>query len=94
MEVLLDRIIEHMTTINWEGPAAFIVAILAIFAFFRKFFIVLIVIFTIVIGWGAEDLILLNLESNNKIISAPLMVYAVGGVTVFFLVLHSFFKSD
>jgi len=94
MEGLLDKIIGHLTTINWEGPAAFVVAILAIFAFFRKFFLVLLIILTIVIGWGAEDLIILNLETNDKIINAPLIVYAVGGVTVFFLILHSFFKSD
>jgi len=94
MEGLIDKIIGHLTAINWEGPAAFIVAILAIFAFFRKFSLVLLIILTIVIGWGAEDIIILNLETNDKIISAPLLVYVIGGIIIFFLILHSFFKSD
>ena len=94
MENLLDKIIGNLTAINWEGPAAFVVAILSIFAFLRKFFLVLLIILTIVIGWGAEDLILLNMETNDKIINAPLLVYVVGGIAVFFLALHSFFKSD
>ena len=33
MEGFIDTIIEHLTNINWEGPAAFVVAILAVFAF-------------------------------------------------------------
>ena len=94
MESLLDRIVENLTKINWEGPSAFVVALLAIFAFLRKFTLVLLIILTVVIGWGAEDLIVLNLNTNDRIISAPLLVYIIGGVTVFFLTLYSFFKSD
>lgn len=94
MEGLLDILIERLTTINWAGPGAFVAAILVVFTFLKKFSLVLLITLTIVIGWGAEDLMISNLETSNDIISAPLLVYAIGGVTVFFLILHSFFKSN
>ncbi len=94
MESFIDIIIENLKNVNWEGPAAFVVALLAVFAFFRKFSIVLLILLTIAIAWGAEDLILFNLDTNNEFISAPLLVYIVGGIAVFFLTLYSFFKSD
>ena len=94
MEGFVDTIMEHLTNINWEGPAAFVVAVLAVFAFLRKFSLILIIILTIVVGWGAEDIILFNLETDDALITAPLLVYTVGGVTVFLFALYSFFKSD
>ena len=94
MDAFVDIIMENLTNINWEGPAAFVVAALAIFAFFRKFTMVLLIILTVVIGWGAQDMIILNMDTDNKLISVPFLVYSVGGVAVFFLVLFSFFKSD
>ena len=94
MEGFVDTIIEHLTNINWEGPAAFVVAVLAVFAFLRKFSLILIIILTIVIGWGVEDIILFNLETDDALITAPLLIYTVGGVSVFFFALYSFFKSD
>ena len=94
MEGFFGTIIENLTNINWEGPAAFVIAVLAVFAFLRKFSLILIVILTIVIGWGAEDIILFNLETDDALITAPLLIYTVGGVTVFLFALYSFFKSD
>ena len=94
MEGFVDTVIEHLTNINWEGPAAFVVAVLAVFAFLRKFSLILIIILTIVIGWGVEDIILFNLETDDALITAPLLIYTVGGVSVFFFALYSFFKSD
>ncbi len=93
MDAFVDIIIENLTNINWEGPAAFVVAALAIFAFFRKFTLVLLIILTVVIGWGAQDMIILNLNSDHELISVPFLVFSIGGVTVFFLALFSFFKS-
>ena len=94
MEGFFGTIIENLTNINWEGPAAFVIAVLAVFAFLRKFSLILIVILTIVIGWGAEDIILFNLETDDALITAPFLIYSVGGVTVFLFALYSFFKSD
>ncbi len=89
----VDLILEHLRAINWEGPAAFVVAVITVFAFFRKWSLILLILFTVVISWGAEDLIILNLESKNEVISAPLLVYIVGGLSVFLLALFSFYKS-
>ena len=89
----VDLILENLRTINWDGPAAFVVAVMAVFTFFRKWSLILLILFTVVISWGAEDLIILNLESKNEVISAPFLVYIVGGLAVFFLALFSFYKS-
>ena len=94
MESLVDIIMERLSNINWEGPAAFVIAIMALFAFFRKFSLVLLVILIVAIGWGAEDLILLNMKTKSELISLPLLIYAVGGVAIFVLAMFSFFKSD
>ena len=94
MESFIDTVIQNLTHINWEGPAAFFIAALAIFALFRKFSLVLIIILTIAIGWGAEDIIIFNLQTDDKLIGAPFLVYIIGGITTFFLAVYSFFKSD
>ena len=93
MEGFIDLILDHLSTINWQGPAAFVVAVITIFAIFRKWSLILLIIFTVVLSWGAEDLIILNMESNDQLISAPLLIYIVGGIAVFFLTLFSFYKS-
>ena len=93
MEGLMDIILDHLRTIDWQGPAMFVVAVMALFAFLRKFSLVLLIIFIVVVSWGAEDLIILNLESNDQIISAPLLVYIVGGLVVLILALYSFYRS-
>ena len=92
MDSFIDIVIENLKNVNWEGPAAFIVVILMFFAIFRKWILVLLVVLTIVLGWGAQDLILLNLESENTVITVPLLVYLVGGVSVVLLSLFTFFK--
>ena len=94
MDAFVDIIMKNLTNINWAGPAIFVVAVLVIFAFFRKFTLVLLIILTIVIGWGAQDMIILNMNTDNELINVPFLVYSIGGVTVFFLALYSFFKSD
>ena len=93
MEGFIDLILDHLSTINWQGPAAFVVAVIVLFAIFRKWTLILLILFTVVLSWGAEDLIILNMESKDHVISAPLLIYIVGGVAVFFLALFSFYKS-
>ena len=94
MQGLIDTILENMTSINWEGPAAFVVAIIVIFVFMRKWSMLLLIILTIAISWGAEDLMIQSLESKDEIISVPLLTYIIGGIAVFILTLISFFKSN
>ena len=93
MEGFIDLLMDHLSTINWQGPAAFVVAVLAIFAIFKKWSLILLILFIVVLSWGAEDLIILNMESQDQVISAPLLIYVVGGVAVLFLTLLSFYKS-
>jgi len=78
--------------INWEGSAMFAIAILAILAIYRQWHILLITLLTIVLGWGAQEIIILNIETNVQVISVPFLVYCIGGGIVVILTLISFFK--
>jgi len=88
----IDNIVLHATSIDWEGPAMFAVIVLAVLALFRQWHIVLMTLLTIVLGWGAEDLIILNLQTDMEVVSVPLIIYCVGGGIVVILCLISFFK--
>lgn len=90
----INIIMENIKAINWEGPASFAIIFLAVLAIFRKWSILLITLFTIVGGWGAQDLIITNLTSNNQVISIPLLVYSIGGGIIVILLLITFFKSS
>ena len=79
--------------INWDGPALLVLIILAILLILRKWSMFLLIILTIVLGWGAEDLIITSMGTNQEIISVPLLIYCIGGGTIIILVLISFFKS-
>ena len=92
METFIDNILWHITEIDWEGPAMFGVIILAVLAIFRQYYVLLLTLLTIVLGWGAEDLIILNLESNMQVISVSFLIYCIGGGIILILCLISFFK--
>ena len=93
MELFIDRIVENLGAVDFEGPAAFVVAFLALFAFLRKFSLVLVIILTIALAWGAQDIILLSISTDDEVISLTLLIYAVGGLCVFVTALFSFFKA-
>jgi len=90
--VFIDNVLWHLSTINWEGPAMFAVIVLSILALFRQWHIVLIALLTTALAWGAEDMIIMNLDTNLELISIPLLVYCVGGGLAIILSLIAFFK--
>jgi len=94
MDAFVDLILYNLENINWDGPAVFVVLILAALVLFKKWTIFLLVLFTIVLGWGAQDLIITNFESDLEIVSVPLIIYTIGGGTVLILALISFFKKS
>jgi len=94
METLVDLILTNLRETDWSGPALFVVLILAVLVIFRKWAMFLLILLTIVLGWGAQDLIITNLESSREIISVPFVIYCVGGGTVILLAIISFFKSS
>ncbi len=94
MDIYFEILKENLMNINWDGPAIFVVLILAVLLVLRKWSMLLLIVLTIVLGWGAQDLIITNYESNQNIISVPLVIYSVGGGTVLLLALYSFFKSS
>lgn len=90
----IDNIFAHVSGINWHGSAVFAIIALAILALFQKWRLVLFTLLTVVLGWGAEDMILMNIETNQKIISVSLLVYIAGGVCVIVLALIEFMKTS
>ncbi len=93
MEHIIDMLVANVKGINYQGPAAFVIGFLALLAFFRKFSILLITLLVIVLGWGAQDLIILNIKSQNQVVNLPLIIYGCGGTLILVLVLYSFYKS-
>jgi len=94
MQTLVDMILTNLRETDWSGPALFVVFILAVLVVFRKWAMFLLILLTVVLGWGAQDLIITNLESSREIISVPFVIYCVGGGTVILLAIISFFKSS
>ena len=92
MSTFFNAVMRNLMNINWEGPAMFAIVGLAVLAIFRQWHVLLITLFTIVLGWGAEDLIILNIETNMNIISISLLIYCTGGGIGLILALISFFK--
>ncbi len=93
MDYIIDMIVGHVRSINLAGPAAFVIAFLAALLFFRRFSIFLITLLVVVLGWGAQDLILFNIKTQNQVVNLPLIIYSCGGVLILALVLISFYRS-
>ena len=94
MNSIIDILLTNLKDINWDGPAIFVVIILAVMAVFRKWSMLLLIILTVVLSWGAQDLIITNFESEQTLISVPFIIYCIGGGTIILLALISFFKSS
>ena len=93
MDQLIAKVLSNLQHINWESPAAFVVALIAVFALMKRWSLVLLIVLTIVLGWGAEDMIVLNLTTEDRIVSLPFLIYIVGSVVVFLFAMTSFFKT-
>jgi len=94
MNSIIDILLTNLKDINWDGPAIFVVIILAVMAVFRKWSMLLLIILTVVLSWGAQDLIITNFESEKTLVSVPFIIYCIGGGTIILLALISFFKSS
>lgn len=93
MDNLTANILEHLRTINYEGPMMFVLVFLALLAIFRRWSILLITLLVIVLAWGAQDLIITNMQTESTVVSIPLLIYGVGGLLVVLLCLLSFYRS-
>lgn len=91
---LMSAFIEYVRGLDYQGPAMFVIVFLALLAVFRKWSILLFTLLVIVLGWGAKDLIILNLQNDSTIVSLPLLIYGAGGVIIVVLVLLSFYKGS
>jgi hypothetical protein len=70
------------------------IVIFAIFAVFRQWHILLLTLLVIVLGWGVQDIIIMNASTNAGVISLPLFIYCVGGGLIIILSLIAFLKSS
>lgn len=93
MDYFLEKIISNVKSINYEGPAMFVIIFLALLGLFRKWSILLITLMVIALGWGAQDLIIQNIKTQSTILNLPLVIYSGGGLIILILILISFYKS-
>ena len=68
--------------------------IFVILLIMRKWGIIMLTLLTIVLAWGAEDMMITNMQTNHPIISLPLLIYGVGGILIIILTIISFFQSN
>ena len=94
MDIFIDNIIYRLMDINWEGPGIFVIIFLALLSLFKQWKILLLTLLTFVLAWGAEDLMIMSIETEMKVISIPLLVYCTGGGLTVILLLISFFKAS
>ncbi|MFC1541350.1 hypothetical protein ACFL50_02735 [Candidatus Latescibacterota bacterium] len=92
LDTFIENILWNLSHIDWEGTAMFAIILLAILAVFRQWHILLLTLLVIVLGWGLQDIIIMNVESDMKVMSVPLFVYCVGGGVILILSLISFLK--
>lgn len=94
MQDFLTSIWNQFQAIDWNGPVWIVLVIFVILLLMRRWSILLLTMLIIVLAWGAQDMMITNLDTNRPIVSVPLLIYAVGGVIVVILAIISFFKSD
>ena len=94
MDALIQSALEYIKNYNWSSPFTFIIVVLLGLLILKKFSMFLIVLATVVIGWGAQDLMITSATSNKEIVSLPLIIYGVGGVAFIVLSLISFYRSS
>lgn len=93
MGEFIAKVTEALRGIDLQSPAMFVIVFLAILAVFHRWGILLITLLVIVLGWGAQDLIIMNITTENRVVSLPLIIYAAGGVLVVLLSIWSFYKG-
>ena len=93
MEAFIQSALDFIQSYDWNSPFTFVLIVLAGLLILRKFSIFLIVFATVVIGWGAQDLMITSAGTSKEIISMPLIIYGVGGVAFIILSLISFYRS-
>ena len=93
MDALTQGVVEYIKHYNWNSPFTFIIVILIGLLILKKFSIFLLVFGTLIIGWGARDLMITHASTNKDLISIPFVVYCVGGLLFIVLSLISFYKS-
>lgn len=94
MDALIQSALEYIENYNWNSPFTFIIVVLLGLLILKKFSMFLIVLVTVIIGWGAQDLIITSSITNKEIVSIPLIVYGIGGIAFIVLSLISFYRSS
>ena len=89
----METVINIIRDYNWENPFTFVIVILVALVVMRKWSVFLLVLLTAALSWGAQDLIIINLETKRQIVDLPIIIYGVGGVLFIVLTLLSFYKS-
>ena len=94
MQPFIDTVLENFHAVDWGGPAAFVAIILAILFIFQRWSMFLIVVVTVVLGWGAQDFIIMNMGTDQQVVNLPFFIYCAGGGLLVLLLLIAFFKSS
>lgn len=72
---------------------SFVGFLLVMLAIFGKWRILLMTLAVVVLGYGAGDLVIMNIESSRQVVTVPLLVYSVGGVLLIVLYFITFVEE-
>ena len=76
-----------------DSTASFIGILLISLAIIGKWRILLMTLAVVVLGYGASDLVIMNIESSSQVVTVPLLVYCIGGATLIVLYLITFIEE-
>jgi hypothetical protein len=92
METLVNSINAYIRTFSFDNPSSYLVIGLIFLAILSKWKILVLVLLTCIFANVAGDLMVMNLQNANIIITVPMVIYCVGGFLIAFTLLIGFVK--
>ncbi len=93
MEHIIQIIGDYVRNFNWNSLEAFWVAALGMSFLFQRWMLFFIIVLIMVLGDNIEKVLVFDYTFNNYTVTAPFIVYVVGGVVVFVMAFISLFRT-
>ena len=93
MEHITQAIGEYIRNFDWNSSQAIWVAALGMAFLFQRWMIFFFIVLIMVLGDNIEKVLVFDYTFNNYTVTAPFVVYAVGGVVVFVMAFLSLFRT-
>lgn len=82
MDGLIFLILDNLQSIDWNGSFTMILLLMGFLALMRKWGLIMTMLVIIVMGIGGSNLIIMNAQTSQQLISVSHLVYAIGGTVL------------